>query len=66
MEIGKLAKDYAKMELEIQVNKSARGYYIGTMYNGEPISRESESYYATETSAEFALKHSTWTQRSHP
>lgn len=39
---------------------------VVNLHQGEPISRESESYYATETSAEFALKHSTWTQRSHP
>ncbi len=66
MEIGKLAKDYAKMELEIQVCKSNAGYYIGTMYNGEPISRESEHYYTTPVSAQFALTHKTWTQRPHP
>lgn len=66
MEIGKLAKKYCNKELELMVYKSNAGWYIGTMYNGEPISRESESYYATKALAESALKNGTWTQKESP
>lgn len=53
--------------MDVIVCKSAAGYYIGTLTEeGWPISRESESYYETKASAEFALKHSTWVQRTHP
>ena len=66
MEIGKLAKKYCNKELEIQVCKSFAGFYIGTMYNGEPISRESVQYYKTRKECETALKNGTWTQKECP
>lgn len=66
MEIGKLAKQYCKLELEVQVCKSANGYFIGTMHNGEPISRESESYYVTKEACQNALDNNTWTQKESP
>lgn len=54
----------------LQVCKSAAGFYIGTMYNNpegwqEPGSRESE-YFATRGEAEEALKEESWDQRRHP
>ncbi len=59
------SKQYCQLELEIQVCKSAHGYYIGTMYNGEPISRESE-YFETKEECQSALDNNTWTQKEHP
>ncbi len=66
MKIGKLAKKYCNLELELMIYKSNAGWYIGTMYNGEPISRESESYYATKKECQTALDNNTWTQKERP
>lgn len=60
---------------DLQVMKSAAGYYIGTSYamhddDGEfightPGSRDSVEYYATEAEAQHALETKSWTQRLH-
>jgi len=65
MKIGKLAKKYCNLELELMIYKSNAGWYIGTKYNGEPISRESE-YYETKEECKDALDNNTWTQRDSP
>lgn len=44
-----------KVELKLQVLKSAAGFYLGTMCNCGPYSRES-GYYETREEAENDLK----------
>jgi hypothetical protein len=61
---------------ELQVLKSAAGYYIGTLYTHpkgsefeglvEPGSRDSYDYYATEEEAQKALDENKFIQRDHP
>jgi hypothetical protein len=63
--IGKLAKDFCGKELEVQVLKSAAGWYVGTWEDG-PYSRESAEYFRTQQEAETALETGAWTQRAHP
>jgi hypothetical protein len=63
VQYGKLAEAGGE-NLELQVLKSAAGYYLGTRDDvGDPVSRESEEYYRTEEQAKKALKESIWTQR---
>jgi predicted PolB exonuclease-like 3'-5' exonuclease len=52
----------AGFDLPLQVLKSARGYYIGTMNHEGPVSRESEEYFKTFQQAEKALVSGNWTQ----
>jgi len=67
MAIGYLAKAYCNEELEIQVLKSASGFYIGTCCeHGYPCSRESEQYWPTKALAETALETGDWDQRPRP
>jgi len=62
VQYGKLAEASGE-KLELQILRSAAGYYFGTKDSvGEPISRESEDYYRTEDQAQKALKEATWTQ----
>ncbi|ENY9323498.1 hypothetical protein ACF5DM_004538 [Salmonella enterica] len=52
-------------ELELQVLKSQRGYYIGTVSEeGCPVSRESEEYFSNHDAAAQALTENNWTQRA--
>jgi hypothetical protein len=48
---------------ELQVCKSAAGYYIGTYCECGPYSRES-CYYGSEEDAEEELKNKTWVSRN--
>ena len=64
MIIGKLAAKIG-FSLELVVLKSNGGYYIGTVHEYVPMSRESEEYFSSETLAKQALTDSTWTQRLH-
>lgn len=66
MKVGQIALKWCKVSLPLMVCKSAAGFYIGTMQNGEPMSRESVEYYATREKAEYALANDTWTQRPNP
>ncbi|EOX8956961.1 hypothetical protein ACPW5J_004343 [Enterobacter hormaechei] len=51
-------------ELELQVLKSQRGYYIGTATGeGLPVSRESAEYFSDHNTAALALTENSWTQR---
>ncbi|NUU68585.1 hypothetical protein HQN64_21095 [Enterobacteriaceae bacterium BIT-l23] len=50
-------------QLPLQVLQSGRGYYIGTMNDEGPVSRESEEYFRTHDKASKALQGGTWTQR---
>lgn len=66
MPCGYLAKKYSQVSLELTVLKSAAGFYIGTIDDAGPVSRESVEYYPTLDQAAEALFCSTWTQRTNP
>lgn len=59
---GLLAAE-AGFELHIQVLSSQRGFYIGTVNEMGPVSRESVEYYNTSQQADIALEKGEWTQR---
>lgn len=61
--IGVLALQYCHKRLPLTVLQTRAGFYIGTMDEGEPCSRESVEYFAHRELAEFALKQGGWTQR---
>ena len=52
--------------LELSVLKSSAGYYIGTSMDSMPVSRESVEYWESESDAETALRHGSFTQRRSP
>ena len=54
------------MVTELMVCQSGAGYYIGTLYDGMPNSRDSVEYYPTYNDAEVALAKGTYTPRLHP
>ncbi|MFS1428307.1 hypothetical protein LMH73_014440 [Vibrio splendidus] len=54
------------VNLKNQVLHSAAGYYIGTLEDGMPYSRESLEYFPSQEEAETALKTNRWTQRIQP
>lgn len=63
MEKGKLAQQQG-FDLELQILKSQRGYYIGTATSeGYPVSRESAEYFPDSSTAQQALTDNRWTQR---
>ncbi len=64
--VGFVAHQYGKQKLPLQVCKSAAGYYIGTLQNGMPFSRESDGYYPSESDAATALRCRTWDQKPGP
>jgi hypothetical protein len=66
MTSGKLAYEFSKVRLPLQVLKSAAGFYLGTFDEGGPVSRESVEYWAAEGQAEKALASGEWTQREAP
>ncbi|CAM3969891.1 MULTISPECIES: hypothetical protein [Xenorhabdus] len=61
--IGVLALQYCYKQLPLTVLQTRAGFYIGTMDEGVPCSRESTEYFARREQAEFALKQGRWTQR---
>jgi hypothetical protein len=61
--IGKLAYDYYKVSLPLVVCKSASGYYLGTVDDGGPVTRESNEYWRKEESARYAFENHEWTQK---
>ncbi|CAM3542804.1 conserved hypothetical protein [Xenorhabdus nematophila ATCC 19061] len=63
--IGFLALQYCHKQLPLIVLRRRAGFYIGTIDEGIPCSRESVEYFARREQAEFALKQGQWTQR-HP
>jgi hypothetical protein len=65
MTTGYLAEKFGK-PLEIQICRSAAGYYIGTLDEGMPNTRESVEYFRTKEEAETALQDGYWSQRYHP
>lgn len=63
---GFLAKEYCNLRLQLQVCQSAAGYYIGTIDESGPVSRESLEYFQTDETAKTALTNGDWTQRDRP
>lgn len=64
---GKLALRFCGVLKDIQVMKSAAGYYIGTAdSDGSPFSRESKEYWRTKCEADEALSLGRWTQKLEP
>ena len=64
--IGYLALAYAGRRLPLRVCKSAVDYYIGTLCEEGPCSRESVEYFPTREAAQRALASGQWTQRLAP
>ena len=63
---GKLALEYCKVQLPLQVLRSAAGYYIGTFDDESgPCTRESVEYWAKREDAKEALDTGFWTQLAH-
>ena len=65
-EIGFLAKQWCNRTLPLEVLRSAAGWYIGTMSEDGPCSRESVEYWKTEVAAQAALENGKWTQKETP
>jgi hypothetical protein len=64
--VGVLAQA-AGAAFEVQVCRSAAGYYLGTVDpDGLPFSRESVAYFEEAGQAAAALAAGTWTQRPVP
>jgi len=63
---GVLAKNLCGVTLPIQVIQSANGFYIGTMEEGMPYSRESVEYWPSQEAAETAFTSGHWTQKKYP
>ena len=59
--IGKTCED-CNVKLEADVHMSGAGYYIGTVCNCGPYSKES-GYYSTRKDAEAVLDTNTYTRR---
>jgi hypothetical protein len=63
---GALAKEYLGTKLPLTVLRSAAGYYLGTIDDEGPASRESVEYWPSEKMANAAMNDGEWTQRDHP
>lgn len=63
---GVIAQRWCSMKLPVSVLQSANGYYLGTSFNGMPVSRESLEFYDSVNEAMKALDSGIWTQREHP
>ena len=63
---GVLASLHCGLRLKHQVLHTKGGYYIGTVHQDLPCSRESAEYYMTKAQAETALATGQWTQRKWP
>lgn len=60
---GLLAQRYGCGHLPLQVLSSAAGYYIGTIGENGPVSRESVEYFKAKSDAQQALEDGAWSQR---
>lgn len=63
---GYLARTYLNQRLPLTVLESAAGFYIGTVDESGPCSRESLEYYHTRQQAEYALEKNLFTQKEVP
>jgi len=66
LQYGQLARTICNVSLPLEVQKSARGFYIGTANDEGPVSRESVEYWRTLQDAESALANGSWTQKTNP
>ncbi|WP_288132415.1 hypothetical protein [Accumulibacter sp.] len=72
MELDKVPRPLGKIALAagksfpVSVCCSRQGYYLGTMSDEGPFSRESVEYWNSRTDAERALARGAWTQRREP
>jgi len=64
---GQLAREYGGESLPLQVLQSAAGFYLGTLQDDMPYTRESMEYWPTKDQAEraMAIGEDAWTQRDH-
>ncbi|EPO5508463.1 hypothetical protein ACUB19_005451 [Pseudomonas aeruginosa] len=65
MHYGKRALAHLRLELPLQVLMSNAGFYIGTLDEEGPASRESVEYYPSRELTQQALDNGTWTQREY-
>ncbi|HBO5140362.1 hypothetical protein ACOY4E_08040 [Pseudomonas aeruginosa] len=65
MQYGKRALAHLRLELPLQVLMSNAGFYIGTLDEEGPASRESVEYYPSRELTQQALDNGTWTQREY-
>jgi hypothetical protein len=65
LQFGILASEAGYTGLPIVVCRSQRGFYLGTVSDQGPVSRESKEYFDDESSAREALEQGTWTQRKY-
>lgn len=65
MQYGKRALAHLRLELPLQVLMSNAGFYIGTLDEEGPASRESVEYYSSRELAQQALDNGTWTQQEY-
>jgi hypothetical protein len=64
---GKLAAEFGKRRLPLEVCQSPAGFYIGTKEKNQPFSRESVEYWRTREEADEALlSPEKWTQKPAP
>lgn len=54
------------VKLPVQVLRSAAGFYLGTVDDEGPYSRESVEYWPNHEGAEQALASGNWQQRARP
>jgi len=66
MNHGYLSKKYCNLDLAVQVLSSNAGFYLGTLDEEGPCSRESAEYWRNRKDAEHALATGRWTQRLEP
>jgi len=66
IETGYLAAQWCGQILPLSVLESSSGYYIGTVDEGLPCTRESAEYWGQEKDALNALTSKKWTQRREP
>ncbi len=66
MTLATITKKPTALRPPLQVIRSAAGFYIGTIDEYGPFSRESAEYFQTEESAKNALSTGEWTQREEP
>lgn len=63
---GYLAYVYSGARLELEVLETRAGFYVGTVRDDMPCSRESNEYYPSNEAALEALVNDTWTQKVAP
>ena len=63
---GHLAMTFMQLQLPLQVLSALNGFYIGTMDENGPASRESVEYWPVKEHAQQAFENGKWTQRAQP